>query len=77
MRRLVFMTISLLACLLGACQREPDFDTRYENAQRHIETRAKEIDRQLDGARAGSEPKGKKAQRGSPDLSSEPPAAAR
>ncbi|WP_239804915.1 hypothetical protein [Croceicoccus hydrothermalis] len=33
--------------LLAGCQQEPDFDTRYEEAEAHIRKQAREIDAEL------------------------------
>ncbi len=45
---------ALLALLaLAACQKEPDFDTRYDDAATRIEARARAIDADLAKAEAG------------------------
>ena len=43
MRRLLLIPLVLLA----ACQQEPDFETRYDDAQERIEETAKQIDAEL------------------------------
>jgi hypothetical protein len=47
MRRLCFAMLLPLA--LGACQREPDFDQRYDAARAKVRDTAAEIDRQIAG----------------------------
>ena len=42
MRRLAFLASFLL--LLTGCKDEPDFETRYDSAEKHIEARAKAMD---------------------------------
>jgi hypothetical protein len=39
--------VVLAALVMGACKDEPSFDQRYEQAERHIRTKAAEIDREL------------------------------
>ncbi|NVD44550.1 hypothetical protein [Qipengyuania atrilutea] len=49
MRRAGVMLTLLLA--LAGCKSEPDFDERYEKAQKEIEQTAREIERDLEKAR--------------------------
>jgi PBP1b-binding outer membrane lipoprotein LpoB len=48
MRRIV-LPVLVLAALLGGCQREPDFDERYDAASKTIVDKAKAIDAQVAG----------------------------
>lgn len=41
--------LPLLLLVLAGCQREPDFDERYEAASEKIRTTAAEIDAQIEG----------------------------
>ena len=49
MRPVAVSLVLLLA--LGGCKSEPDFDERYEKAQKDIERTAREIERDLEKAR--------------------------
>ena len=48
--RTVAASLALLAAL-GGCRNEPDFDERFEKAQKDIEKTAREIERDLEKAR--------------------------
>jgi len=43
------LPVLVLVGLLGGCKREPDFDERYDAANRTIVQKAKEIDAQVAG----------------------------
>jgi hypothetical protein len=45
-----FLAPILLISLLAACQREPDFDERYEAANEKVRSMAAEIDAQISEA---------------------------
>jgi hypothetical protein len=41
-------TLVIVLALLGACNREPDFDERYDAASKQIGTSARRIDMELE-----------------------------
>lgn len=46
----------LAVILLGACASEPEFDEQYETLSSDIETRAADIEKQLDQPELGQQP---------------------
>lgn len=52
MRKAIFLTLSILA--LAACQREADFDERYEAARESVHSTAAEIDAQIENSPTAS-----------------------
>ncbi|WP_159975668.1 MULTISPECIES: hypothetical protein [unclassified Novosphingobium] len=47
--RKVLISVLALAALLGGCKREPDFEERYDAANKTIVDKAKAIDAQIAG----------------------------
>jgi hypothetical protein len=54
MRRAAILPILLL---LSACEREPDFEDRYDAAAKEIDARAKAMDADIAGTEQAAEPR--------------------
>lgn len=66
--RLAFLLLVLLS--IGACKKEPDFETRYERAVKEVDARAKAMDADIAEAERAAKAAG--ADRSAPTEFAEP-----